>query len=72
MDINDICDKDGFLAYLGQMRDELRHGGADWQNTELEPFLEAIQAWAGSSTGKLPDNPWRAAAVILTIGKIYE
>jgi len=55
------------------------HGPAaqGWENVTIEAFLEAALAWAeatqmGKSQG-LPDGPtWRAFAVFLHCGKIYE
>lgn len=48
-----------------------------WENTTIEHYLDAALAWAkttnmGTSQG-LPEAPsWKAFAVFLYVGKIYE
>ena len=48
-----------------------------WQNWEIESFLDGALAWAKSTdmgqTEGLPEGPsWKAFAVFLYCGKIYE
>ncbi|MBR7801600.1 DUF7660 family protein [Undibacterium fentianense] len=51
------------------------HNG--WENGTIGSYLEAAATWAEASKNglefyKKPDNPWRRAAEILYMGKIYE
>lgn len=48
-----------------------------WYNTTIEGYLEAAHAWAEATdmgvTQGLPQEPsWKAFAVFLYLGKIYE
>jgi hypothetical protein len=48
-----------------------------WYNFEIETYLEAALAWAEATemgvTKGLPEEPsWKAFAVFLYLGKIYE
>lgn len=49
-----------------------------WENTDIGSFLEAAiagardQLAAGRSEADFGENPWRQAAQILLLGKIYE
>lgn len=42
-----------------------------WENTTINAFLDAATAWAHNSQAEIP-NPWKRAAQILMVGKIYE
>lgn len=52
-----------------------RHNG--WENGTIGSYLESAATWADASKNglefyKKPDNPWRRAADIIYMGKIYE
>jgi hypothetical protein len=52
-------------------------GVTGWENVTIERFLEAALAWAQSTnmgqTQGLPEEPsWKAFAVFLYCGKVYE
>jgi hypothetical protein len=52
-------------------------GAKGWENATIEQFLDAALAWAQSTnmgqTQGLPEEPsWKAFAVFLYCGKVYE
>nr|WKF61891.1 hypothetical protein HUO10_006423 [Paraburkholderia busanensis] len=52
-------------------------GVLGWQNGSIDSFLDAASRWAEESRDGLqlyavPDNPWKRAADILMMGKLYE
>jgi hypothetical protein len=52
-------------------------GANGWENGSIGAFLGAAAGWGMASINGLrfyqkPDNPWRRAAQILYMGKIYE
>lgn len=52
-------------------------GQNGWENGTIGSFLESAAAWAEASKNglefyKKPENPWRRAAEIVYMGKIYE
>jgi hypothetical protein len=52
-------------------------GANDWENETIGAFHDASAAWGNASIDGLtfyerPNNPWRRAAQILYMGKIYE
>jgi hypothetical protein len=52
-------------------------GANGWEHGSIGAFLGAAAGWGAASINGLkfyqkPDNPWRRAAQILYMGKIYE
>jgi hypothetical protein len=52
-------------------------GANGWENGSIGAFLGAAAGWGTASISGLkfyekPENPWRRAAQILYMGKIYE
>ena len=43
-----------------------------WENTSIEHFLEAMEAWAKDSQALNDEPSWRAFAQLLLAGKSYE
>ena len=48
-----------------------------WENGTIGAFLHAAVSWGDASVASLesyekPDNPWKRAAQIIYMGKIYE
>ena len=68
----DVHDKDGFVSFLAQMRDELRRGASAWENIELPDFLEAMSAWITDWSSPIDENPWTHAAMLMEAGARYE
>jgi hypothetical protein len=63
---------------LANLVDEGLYGAPrGWQNDSIESFLAAAVAWArdsdfGRRQGLIHASPWKALAVFLHCGKIYE
>lgn len=52
-------------------------GANGWENGTIGAFLHAAVSWGDASVASLesyerPDNPWKRAAQIIYMGKIYE
>ena len=68
--VDRVVDRESFAAYADALRVELE-AGAEWENSTLERFLDALAAFARDAT--LPDPPtWRTLAELLRAGAYYE
>jgi hypothetical protein len=52
-------------------------GANGWENGSIGAFFDAAVSWAEASRNGLqyyekPDNPWKRAAEIIYMGKVYE
>jgi hypothetical protein len=64
---------DDVVNILEEIIVELRSGSPDWENTTLESYLEAMQAWLESFRSRLGDKPsWRTVVVMLRAARHYE
>ena len=62
---------------LANPRSPYGSGANGWENGTIGAFLHAAVSWGDVSVGSLesyekPDNPWKRAAQIIYMGKIYE
>ncbi|HEV7288363.1 DUF7660 family protein [Sphingomonas sp.] len=71
MDHDRVHDQASFAEYLEGLREELG-SGANWENTTLPDFLQAMEAWARDWNQPAEANPWRHAAEVITAATIYE
>ncbi|MEU5277745.1 hypothetical protein AB0G87_15155 [Streptomyces asoensis] len=75
-----IDDREAFIAFLTRLRADHATNGQQWENTTLDTFLEALEAWIGSSPGwyrnfghDLPfEGDWTFFARALTAATVYE
>jgi hypothetical protein len=44
-----IKTKDDLIAFLDKVREDFSQSGHTWENQDISSFLEAFQAWLGSS-----------------------
>lgn len=78
--IDEITSKEDLADFIEALRFDLLANPYNWENPNLERFLEAMVAWVRSmdnvykNTGrKFPDQPnWKMMADILYAAKIYE
>ncbi len=72
--IASVHDKETFLLFLDALRSELRaaKGEDDWLNVRLDDYLEAMGGWISDSRDPADANPWKHAARLLLIARIYE
>ena len=74
--LEQVNDRDSFLGFVRALIADCKDS-EDWQNATIENFLEAALAWAEDThmreTQGFPAEPsWKAFAVFLYCGKIYE
>jgi hypothetical protein len=74
MEYCDVHDRASFVEYVTQLRRELDDPArsAEWENTDLPSFLDAMAAWARDWRDQPEANPWRHAADVITAATIYE
>jgi hypothetical protein len=77
---NAVETREDFVAFVGALKADFDADGAQWQNTDLASFLDAMAAWTQDMDGyyrhtgqKLSDVPsWRVLADILVGASMYE
>lgn len=75
-----VTTKEDLATFVAALKNDLIANKDDWENPDLERFLDAMSAWifsmdtAHKNLGKeTPVQPtWRVFADILLAGKIYE
>ncbi len=75
-----VVTKDDLVRFVKSLREDLLRNPGDWENPELERFLEALAAWIAGCDGyyrnfKLPfphDVTWKFTARALAAASIYE
>ncbi len=72
MDVEQVSDRDSFVEFATNMRNQLQAGSETWENVELPEFLEALTAWVRDWPGPFDANPWRHAAALMQAGASYE
>ena len=72
MDVELVNDRNSFVEFAANIRNQLQTGGEAWENVELREFLEAMIAWARDSSGPFDANPWKHAAALMRAGAFYE
>ncbi len=78
--IESVHSKDHLVDFIVDLKADLKTNKADWENPNLEQYLDAMKAWLDSienvyrNTGReLPSQPsWKTFAEILHAAKIYE
>ena len=78
--VNTISTRKDFVAFVRSLSDSLRGSPNDWENTDLERFLDALAAWVqdmdgyfknrGESPPQAPD--WKLVGQMLLAASIYE
>jgi len=79
-EIAGVQSREDLAAFVGALRKDLETNKEEWENSTLERFLEAMEAWIESMDGwylnkgeSPPKSPtWQAFAHILHASKIYE
>ena len=67
-----VDDRESFIDFLSQLREQLKAGADDWANIKLADFLESMSAWASDSSLTADKNPWTHAASLMQAGAFYE
>lgn len=78
--IENIDSSEALSRFIDDLRGDLRRNRDDWENVDLDAYLEAMSAWVGSMNnayrnmgGEVSEQPtWRVFADILLAAKHYE
>ncbi|MGA3241082.1 MAG: hypothetical protein ABSG03_32855 [Bryobacteraceae bacterium] len=78
--VSSVGSKDDLAEFVCMLRDNLAKNREEWENTTLENFLEAMEAWirvmdqSRKNAGKDPiESPsWQTVAEILLAAGAYE
>lgn len=80
MDADSVRTREDLVAYLAELSDAVRAGGAETQSVSASDLLEAASAWVADMDGYFanrgeaaPDDPsWALIAAIFDASLIYE
>lgn len=74
-----INSKKDFVFFLENLIADLKENPADWENDNLESFLEAMSAWVDDMDGfyknlnaQSPNINWQFIGQLLLASRIYE
>lgn len=75
-----VTTRDSLVAFILDMRKDLRAHPERWENADLDSYLEALAAWIDAAPGwykgqkkAMPDQPdWNFMASALAAASIYE
>ncbi|MBP1996682.1 DUF7660 family protein [Paenibacillus eucommiae] len=78
--VEQVKSKEDLIKFISALRNNLDTQIGDWENSTLERYFEAMEAWMNDmdsyyvNTNQLvPDQPtWKVFADILYASKIYE
>jgi hypothetical protein len=78
--LNSISKKEDLIEFLAKLRKDYNQSPEDWENDNLERFLEAMEAWLTDMDGYFqnigepsPSTPsWKLIAQILLAARSYE
>jgi hypothetical protein len=64
---------DDVLATLASLRSDLRDHPEAWENSTLERYLEALEAWLTDVRERVSDKPsWQLLVAMLSAARVYE
>jgi len=81
MDINDFAgsvkSKEDFIVFLQKLQEDLLVNPNEWENVQLDRYLEAMEAFLASSTEKslvpMDFTPsWSMFAQVMIAASVYE
>ncbi|MED0904270.1 DUF7660 family protein [Bacillus nitratireducens] len=75
-----VNSKEDLLKFLVYLQKDFKVNQGEWENIEVETYLEALHGWLGAYEGvyinqgeKLPENiPWKFIAQMLLAAAYYE
>lgn len=67
----EVKTKEDILQLVASLMIDLDTNKNDWENPNLESFLEGMKAWL-EDTGTNLEPDWRTFAIILSAGRSYE
>ena len=66
-----VTSKEDFLAFMREVREDLRTNPDKWENLSLDDFLESLAAWASDTTHDQSEG-WSYVATLIWAGSRYE
>lgn len=80
LDPSNIQTKEDFMLFLGSLRQSYQDSSDEWENVNLETYLEALAAWLHDMDGyyrnRGEDTPtelsWRLLAEAFIAATMYE
>jgi hypothetical protein len=78
--VKKVESKDDFIRFLDALRNDLKSNPNEWENNDLNSYLNAMKAWTVDMEGyfknqgiELPVSiPWNVFANVLLAAKMYE
>ncbi|CAH1225752.1 hypothetical protein PAECIP111893_05295 [Paenibacillus plantiphilus] len=78
--IEKVSDKEQFTAFIGLLVKDFRSNSDDWENRDIESFLEGIKSWVEDMEGYYENNnlpvpqniDWNFLVSLFYAGKLYE
>ncbi len=78
--MNTVFSRQDFVSCVRALRDDLRENPDNWENSDLESFLNAMATWVEDMDGyyinrgqPVPQQPnWQVLMDILRAAKVYE
>ncbi|MDQ0087463.1 hypothetical protein J2T12_000857 [Paenibacillus anaericanus] len=79
-EIKNVSDKDQFTEFIGLLVKDFKLNSDNWENRDIESFLEGIKSWVEDMEGyyennnlPIPQNiDWNFLASLFYVGKLYE
>ena len=79
-DTANIASKDDLIAFLDLVLADYSRNGTRWENQDIPTFIEAFQAWLGSSGNYYKNQkidmasvtPWKEVGDAFAAARIYE
>ncbi|MGN4425334.1 DUF7660 family protein [Bacillus cereus group sp. MYBK30-1] len=75
-----VNSKEDLLKFIIYLQKDFKENKEEWENVEVENYLEALNGWLGDCEGfymnfeeKMPENiPWKFIAQMLLAAAYYE
>jgi hypothetical protein len=73
LDVRNVSNKDDFVRFVAGLKADFEARPDEWENASVPDYLDAIGQWTRDWTEfERSPNPWRHAATMLWMGRIYE
>ena len=75
--IDKVATKDDFILFMKLLKEDFLMNKAQWENTNIEHFLDAISAWVEDAnlddfSQESRKIDWQFMANVFYAGKVYE
>ncbi|MEO2075974.1 MAG: hypothetical protein ABGX20_11450 [Bacillus sp. (in: firmicutes)] len=69
---NIVRSKKDFIQFINLLKQDYLDNERDWENTGIDTFLDAMEAWVSDTDLLLEEAKWSAFAKIFYAGSRYE